>query len=361
MENKDGILFPLRKFHGSLHDKLVAAKHKINNWKYFSFPIGKKVYVIGTPEYKNLGDSAIAIAEMKFLESCGIPSNRIKEITVPEYNQDYEQLVKCIGCKNFICGIGGGNMGNQWYDEELFRYKFMEDLPHNPLVIFPQTIHYTDNDEGKTAEEKSIQIYNERYGLTLVAREEKSNEIMKTLYPKTDILLTPDIVLSATMETFGVTPHNRNGVLLCMRSDAEKTLTDEDRMYIEEYLKNNSYEYRKTDMYSDYDVNKYNRADCVRSKMNEFTKAELVITDRLHGMIFSAITGTPCVVFSNYNHKVSGTYKWISYLPYIKYVEDIKDVERYAPELISMKNCQFDNLPLKPYFDKFAEVVKSKC
>lgn len=361
MANKDAILFPLRKLHGNLCDKIVTLKHKINSWRYFSFPLGRKVFVIGTPEYTNLGDSAIAIAEMKFLEFCGIPSERIKEITVPEYNQDYEKIVKWIGCKNLICGIGGGNMGNQWYDEELFRYKFMENLPYNPLVIFPQTIYYTDNDKGKIAEKKSVQIYNRRSGLTLVAREKKSNEVMNKLYPETEILLIPDIVLSATMETFGAVSHNRKGVLLCMRSDAEKTLSDEDIIYIEEYLEQNSYEYRKTDMYSDCDVNKYNRADCVREKMNEFTKAELVITDRLHGMVFAAITGTPCIVFSNYNHKVLGTYEWIKYLTYIRYVNDVKDVERYVSELISMKNCQFDNLPLKPYFDKFAEVVKSKC
>lgn len=355
------VLLPLRKLHGNLYEKVLVAKSNINKWKYFSLPLGRKVYVIGTPEYTNLGDSAIAIAEMKFLESCGIPSERIKEITVPEYNQDCEQIVKWIGCKNLICGIGGGNMGNQWYAEELFRYKFMEDLPYNPLVIFPQTIHYTNDDDGKIAEQKSVKFYNGRSGLALVAREEKSNKIMNELYPQTEILFTPDIVLSATMETFGATQHNRNGVLLCMRSDAEKTLSDEDVAYIEKYIENNGYEYRKTDMYSDCKVNKENRADCVRSKMNEFTKAELVITDRLHGMVFAAITGTPCIVFSNYNHKVLGTYEWIKYLPYVRYVDDVKDIECYVSELIAMKNCKFDNLPLKPYFDKFAEVVKSKC
>ena len=35
--------------------------------------------------------------------------------------------------------------------------------------------------------------------------------------------------------------------------------------------------------------------------MSEIGKRKVVVTDRLHGMIFCAITGTPCVVFSNYN------------------------------------------------------------
>lgn len=361
MGNKKDILFPLRKLHGKLHDKMVVIRNDINNYKYCSFPLGKKVYVIGTPEYTNLGDSAIAIAQMKFLEECGISHNRIKEITVPEYNENATEYIKWIGKKNMLCGIGGGNMGNQWYSEELFRYKFMKDFPNNPLIIFPQTIYYTDDEDGKISEQKSIPFYNGRKKLTLVPREEKSDEIMHRLYPKTDILMTPDIVLSATMETFGATSHEREGILLCMRNDPEKTLSDDDLMYIESYLEKSGYNYRKTDMYSNCDVNKYNRADCVRSKMNEFTKAELVITDRLHGMVFAAITGTPCIVFSNYNHKVWGTYKWISYLPYIKYVNDVKEIEHYTTELLSMKDCKFDNTPLRPYFNKLAEVVKSKC
>lgn len=361
MGKSNDFLLPLRKFHGLLHEKSIAFKRKISYWKQYSLPIGKKVYVIGTPEYTNLGDSAIAMAQMRFLSGCGISKNRIKEITTPEYYQNSDKFVKYIGHKNLICGIGGGNMGNQWYDEELFRYKFMKTLANNPLVIFPQTIFYTDDEDGKTAEKKSIQYYNNRPGLTLVAREEKSYQIMKRLYPDTEILLTPDIVLSATMETFGAENQERNGVLLCMRSDIEKTMLDDDRNYIKDYLGQQGLDFKQNDMYSDCDINKYNRAECVRLKMNEFASAKLVITDRLHGMVFAAITGTPCIVFSNYNHKVRGTYEWIKYLPYIKYAEDVKDVERYLPELLAMKNCKYDNAPLKPYFDKLKEVVKSKC
>ena len=32
------------------------------------------------------------------------------------------------------------------------------------------------------------------------------------------------------------------------------------------------------------------------------------MTDRLHGMIFSVITGTPCIVFDNFNSKIKNAY-----------------------------------------------------
>ena len=95
--------------------------------------------------------------------------------------------------------------------------------------------------------------------------------------------------------------------------------------------------------------------------MQEFCGAELLITDRLHGMVFAALTGTPCIVFSNYNHKVKGTYEWIKYLPYIRYVETQKEAISLIPDLMTMKNCQYDNAFLLQHFEILAKVVKQKC
>mgnify|MGYP002520369981 CR=1 FL=1 len=93
-------------------------------------------------------------------------------------------------------------------------------------------------------------------------------------------------------------------------------------------------------------------------KLVQFSRAKVLVTDRLHGMVFAAITGTPCIVLSNYNHKVKGTYEWIRYLPYIRYAESVDDVEKYLPEILALENCEYDNKPLLPYFERIAEVVK---
>ena len=96
----------------------------------------------------------------------------------------------------------------------------------------------------------------------------------------------------------------------------------------------------------------------VREKMEELASARLVITDRLHGMVFCALAGTPCIAMSSSNHKVRGTYEWISYLPYVRYAKTPEEVERYLPELLAMENCRYDDAPLRPWFDKLAEVVR---
>ena len=79
------------------------------------------------------------------------------------------------------------------------------------------------------------------------------------------------------------------------------------------------------------------------NKFTEFNRAKLVITDRLHGMIFAAITETPCVVFGSYTHKIVESYKWLKDLEYIKFCEDINDFEEKIDEVVSAKNKKYDN------------------
>jgi pyruvyl transferase EpsI len=184
---------------------------------------------------------------------------------------------------------------------------------------------------------------------------------MQALYPDTEVLLTPDIVLSGTKEDYGVTVQERKGVLLCARSDPEKSVDDSTWAEIEKTLEGLGKGHKYTDTQSDCQITRENRMECVRKKLQEFCGAELVITDRLHGMVFAALTETPCIVFSNYNHKVRGTYEWIRHLPYIRYAETAEDALAFIPLLLAIKECRFDNSPLMPYFHQLAEVIKQPC
>lgn len=337
--------------------KLRKCRDILTAWKYLSFPLGKKYYVMGTPNHTNIGDSAIALAEMSFIKKNTKDIPAIKELSFSDVKR-YSRLLTLSEIQNcHFYWHGGGNMGDQWFAEESLRQEFIIKRINSNLVIFPQTIFYSDTEDGNKKLKDSISIYNNS-NLILVAREKQSFSIMKEHYPNAHILLTPDIVLSSTMEDFGAVPAERSGILFVTRSDPEKSVSDETWERLHQALVTIGKDIRKTDMYSDTPVTKENRAACVRKKMQEFCGAELVITDRLHGMVFAALTATPCIVFSNYNHKVKGTYDWISYLPYIRYCETAEEAEAAIPELLAMKDCHFDNTPLLPYFEPLAEVIK---
>lgn len=318
---------------------------------YLFFPLGKKIYIIGSPTYTNIGDSAILLAERGFVRKAGIHRNRIKEITFREYYQHRRVVRKGVSSHQLILGLGGGNMGNQWKREEKFRYDLLKDFPENQVIIFPQTIHFIDIPSREEDERKSQRAYDGRKGLTIIAREKQSEQIMKSMYPHTRVMLCPDIVLHGTMEDFGIKPGKRRGVLMCIRKDEEKKVNDSIWREIQDHLEGIGKKTKKIDMYSDGHVSKQNRKRRVETKMKDFANAELVITDRLHAMIFSAITSTPCIVFSNNNHKILGTYDWISYLPYIQYVETAKEAIHFVPELLNMQDCEYNNRPLMPYYE----------
>ncbi len=354
------ILYPLRRAHGTLHNIKMSIE---THWLSQLSPQGKKFFLLGTPTHTNIGDSAIAVAEQFFLKRVAGDPQRVKELTLEETKADASIVFHCIRLskRHVVCWHGGGNLGDQWFVEERFRRQAIERLPHNPMVLFPQTIYYTPTEIGKAEEKASIVYYNGHQGLTMVAREQQSYNKMKQLYPETEILLVPDIVLSCTMDDFAVTSRQRKGAMLCIRNDAEKVIEGAVWEVLQEMLESKGVHCRITDMHAAAAVTKETRFEIVRGKMEEFCTAQLVITDRLHGMVFAAITGTPCVVFSNYNHKVKGTYEWIKYLPYIRYVETVDEAKACIPELLDMKECRYDNTPLKPYFEKLAEVVKEKC
>ena len=61
------------------------------------------------------------------------------------------------------------------------------------------------------------------------------------------------------------------------------------------------------------------REEVIIEKLNEFRRYKLVITDRLHGMILSVISGTPWLARDNSSKKVSGVYELISDLPLVKF------------------------------------------
>lgn len=355
--NNFNSLYPLRRIHGIVHEWLERKKKKWEFILYICYPLGEKYYVLGTPQHTNLGDSAIVLSEISFLKQCGIREKRIKEVTTEEY-KEYKDILKArIRKSDKIFLHGGGNMGDQWFGEELLRRDMLSTFEKNKIIIFPQTIFYSDTTKGQKEEKNSISFYN-RNNLTIVAREYMSFERMKYLYPNANVLLTSDIVLSTNKDIFGVKQQERKGILLCLRSDMEKAMSLAEHKMIKEFLEKNNCQVRVTDMYSECAVTKKNRYDCVKRKMNEFATARLVITDRLHGMVFSAITGTPCIVFGNYNYKVEGTYEWIKYLEYIRFVKSVDEMEKAFLQLYSLESCEYNNIPILSNFENLTKIVK---
>ena len=263
----------------------------------------KKAIMVATAEHANIGDAAITLAEQQILGE-QFPEYFQVEISTYEFNQKEAFLHAILNPEDILFIHGGGNLGDLYLVEENLRRKIVSEFPNNKTVILPQTICFSDTQQGKLELKESSRIYNGHKDLTLFVRGETSLEIAKKHFDRVKTVLMPDSVHALRCNY----AFDRSGVLLCLREDDEKKLDKAGRERIVNVSANLVGDIERcTNIYSE-DVTRDIRGLVVRRELMRFARHRVVITDRLHGMIFSAITGTPCVVLSSYNHKISEYY-----------------------------------------------------
>ena len=292
-----------------------------------------------TPYHGNLGDHAIVLSEKQFLED---KRKKYLELST-RYTDGNEKLLSAVVPKDTTIIIpGGGFLGSLWPHEELRVRKIIESFPNNKIVIFPQTVTFFDkSEEDKAFFEESKRVYMLNKKLRLFVRDERSYEFVKETMPEVKVSLSPDIV--TLLNTDEINRRNRSGVLLCLRSDLEKDLSDEAQERIRKCVldKYPDEKISYTDTVVDYMVGTSTRREEVYKKLRQFGKSKLVITDRLHGMIMAAITDTPCIAFSNSNGKVRGVYKWIKNNEYVVFVESMAQFEEALGQLDLNKEYKY--------------------
>lgn len=316
--------------------------------------VNKSIYLLLEPEHDNIGDHAIAYVEEKFLENT-IDGYNIFYLTEREYKLYKKYLRKIIKKNDLIFLHGGGNLGDLYLHHEILRREVIETFVNNKIILFPQTIDFSESENGRKELAKTIEIYSKHKNLVLIAREKESYEKMSNLF-NNKILLTPDIVLF--WDDNNINNNNRCGALMCFRNDEEKVLADDKIRKIKSLLKVNYTDVKRTDMRAGRNIYWSDRKEILKDKIKEFLNVELVVTDRLHGMIIATITSTPCIVFKNSNHKIIGTYnQWLKDIKYIKYVDDVNELEKRIEELKNIKNEKYTNKKFYAYY----RLISNEC
>ncbi len=329
----------------------------------FSFkvpdPKKRRIFIFLAADYGNLGDVAITFAQHKFLSNICTDSI-VTEIPIKFSIQGVAFVKKVIKKGDIVTTVGGGNMGDLYPSIEHYRRMVISHFKNNQIISFPQTIDFnTSNSKGKAALNKSVKVYSRHPNLTLIAREHKSYEFFKQHFVKNIILLTPDIVLSLNQSK---PKYSRKGALICLRDDKEKKLTKNQEKSLEELLveKFKKVNFRDTHV-GGFGLPLKNRVGKLKLIWDDFRKAELVITDRLHGMIFCYITATPALVFLNNNHKIKSSYFWIKTAPHIKLIENfsIDNIEKSMEDIIGV-DANIDDSNLISKYDAIVNIIKKQ-
>ena len=261
--------------------------------------IGKRVVLLEVPYYLNIGDLLIWKGELEFLK------RNKKEVlySSSSYNMDFS---KKIDSNVTILLQGGGNFGDLWKEPHDFRKKIIEQYPKNKIVIFPQTIFYT---EEKTLLE-DVDFFSKYRNVIICARDERSYNILQKNFVNKSLLL-PDMAFYINIYTHILNKSER--VLYAQRLD-------------EEFLKEMSFSYitrcaqivdrlcgtKLCIKITDYYWLKIRMPKFIQIGIDFINEYGVIYTTRLHIGILGLLLGKQVFFLDNSYGKLSGFYNsWL--------------------------------------------------
>lgn len=289
-----------------LYDNNFAYMGRWSDYKKLFAVDRKPAFILfNSPDYSNLGDHAIALAERRLFRKL-FPEREFIEVSCEQYIKENVLIQNVIQKEDVLLINGGGYLGSLWLWLEDVTKNIVQQYPQNQILIFPQTIYFEDSRLGEAERKSLADTFNAHDNLTLMLRDLASYELAgKLLADTVRLMLIPDIALSLKWKPSA----ERRGSLVCIREDKEaagisfihaKRILAE-RNLLPEMLSTLSEENTYLD----------GREEQLANLIHKISSAEVIVTDRLHAMLLCAVTGTPCVAFDNVSGKVSAAYRWL--------------------------------------------------
>lgn len=308
-----------------------------------------RLILLLSPTYSNLGDIAIYLATIDYFSKEEKVRLAIPTKTCLFRYKISRQLKK----DDIILLQGGGNLGDRYFTEELIRAKVVSWFPNNKIICMPQTISF-GHLSSDCVLAHSISKYRKHKDMYILCRDTVSLEFAKKTFRNAKVLLMPDIVLSSPVKR-SIPYRKNNSVLLCLRDDIE--VNNDEYLYrnIVDIIKDNnmSIAYFDTDNRSGLDI--ADKKAAINGVLSLFQKYELIITDRLHGAIFSYITQTPCIVLPTNDHKLIESFKWFEGCNYMFFAYSIENIVYSLRKISELTNYQ--EVDYSKYFIKLEDII----
>lgn len=315
-----------------------SGTHSLDNQKKYAF-------IFLAADYNNLGDIAITVSQENFLKQCLHDKYEIVKIYESE-TYEWIAAIKRLSAQNVIITlVGGGNSGSLYEFIETPRRFLLKIFKKYKIVSFPQTVVFENNEKADAIKKEFAKVANKCVDLTLIAREKFSRDVYKEI-TDAKVLLTPDIVFTYVCAERDGRKRNKNAIGLIFRSDKEKLLDAPVKRKIIEIAEKNYTELLYMDT-CDISYKREKERELVEKYIEKLKGVEMVITDRLHGMILSYVSETPCIVIPNNNWKIRSTYEtWMRTQTLIKLYnpeEDIGVIQEFVSDVKNdRKNKQIE-------------------
>lgn len=310
-----------------------------------------KAFVLLSTDYSNLGDHALTYAHIKFLEK-NHPEFEIVEVLVSDTIKYIKDIKSNINPGDIITLKGGGNIGVEYFREELYRRFIIDSFPDNKIIIFPQTIYFGDSKFAQKQKRVTFDYFLKHNNLFVCTRDENSYHQLEPVL-KNRAILTPDIVFSLGKISFA--SKEKKGAVTAFRDDIEGVFSQKQKAKIISILNEKFDSVSVSDTTTPYPISVDMRETELFKIWELFSSAELIVTDRLHGMIFAHLTSTPCIVLKTYNHKVTGQFDWIKDLGNTKLLTDFELFSSIIDSCVTTKPSE--DISLIDNFDRLLRVI----
>lgn len=308
----------------------------------------KRIYLLGIPTAANLGDMTQYLLILEWLKK-NYPGYDV--VDFPSRSILYHDccfldlLEKKIKPEDYIFFQSGYDTHDLGGEEDLMHKAVIPRFPDQKMVMMPQTVYF----RSKERERQSSEAYSRNKGMLFLARDKVSYQKALQMFPDLKVVLYPDIVttLIGKYHFSG----ERKGILLCQRADGEKFYSKEEIGALKQRLQKKTVvdcadtTISAPNMFVRKDVRKY-----LNRMLQQFSRYQVIITDRYHGTIFSLVAGTPVIVVKTTDHKVTTGLDWFQgiYDDYIYLAENLEEAEAKAVQWL--KNPPKEKL--QPYFEK---------
>lgn len=321
----------------------------------------QRILLLLSPEYVNFGDLAIASMERRMLAELDFD---VLEVPCCAHELWPESVISAVRDDDILMFTGGGYMGSLWPDLQGYVERVIEACPNNVIVFAPQTVYYGDDSQS---EARFISLLGACRKVLFLARDAGTCSWLESFdLPSVSVRLVPDAVICAGNWLY---EGKRSRLLKCFRDDHESVRQTEADAVVEKVADRLRLPVTETStMVRHVMTPLWMRNTLLGWKLKDFQRAELVITDRLHAMVFSALSGTRVIALDNVSGKVAGAYRWLSGLGYVRVASSIDDIETLAQEVCEygdgdrarmlsewMRACQRD------YTLSFLNAIKGVC
>ncbi len=276
------------------------------------------VALLDFPGYPNVGDSAIWLGERRWLREAGVHVR---------YTADMHTFTPTLLRSRLPGGAillqGGGNFGDLWAAPQRFREQVISTFRDRRIIVLPQTIWFQQRSEM----DRARRIFDAHPDLTLLLRDQPSLELARA-YFQCRSLLCPDMAFALGPLRRAGAPES--GVLRVLRTDVERAgnrsdpdvpqgptadwidhsdrLTDRLPRALRSALSDRPTTYPLTWRLIGL-LGEFHAHMRLRHGIQLLSRAETVVTDRLHGHILCLLLGIPHFLMDNSYGKIGAFHR----------------------------------------------------